>query len=173
MKHNPRLFKSLLLALLVVLTALAQHAFFPAAGASHTAWLLLALTTAIAMREREPRAAVFGLLAGALWDIASPLPDGALALFFFVFACAASLLSHFVFRQSLLTAAVLCAGGSVALGILLHILNVAGKDPSAFLSIVFASFLPCFLLTAVSLPLYYYLVRTIDRKWLPAPGNRK
>ena len=59
------------------------------------------------------------------------------------------------------------------LGILLHLFNVAGKDPSAFAAIVFGSFLPGFLLTAVSLPLYYYAVRAIDRKWFPAPGNRK
>ena len=173
MKHNARLIKSILFALLVILTALAQHAFFPAAGAAHTAYLLLALVTAIAMREREPRAAAYGLLAGALWDIASPLPDGVLALFFLVFACAASLLSHFLFRQSLLTAAVLCGGGSVLLGLLLYLLNCAGRDGSAFASLLFGSFLPCFLLTAVTLPVFYYAVRAIDRKWLPAPVKQR
>ena len=173
MKHNPRLVKSIWLVLLVVATALAQHAFLPAAGGQRTGFLLLALTTAIAMRERESRAAVFGLLAGALWDVASPLPDGVLALFFLVFACAASLLSHYLFRQSLLTAAVLCAGGSVLLGALLFFLNCAGRDASAFPSLLFGSFLPCFLLTAVSIPVYYYAVMAIDRRWLSAPGNQR
>ena len=170
MKHHPRLIKSILLIALAALTALAQHAFLPAAGAAHTAYLLLSLTTAVAMRERELRAAVFGLLAGALWDIASPLPDGVLALFFLIFACAASLLSHFVFRQSLLTAAVLCGGGCALLALLLFVLGHAGG--AAFFPLLFSAFLPCLLLTALSLPVFYYAVRAIDRKWLPAPGNR-
>ena len=67
----------------------------------------------------------------------------------------------------------LCAGGSILLGALLFFLNCAGKDASAFASLLFVSFLPCFLLTAVSLPVFYYAVRAIDRKWLPAPGNRQ
>lgn len=170
MKHNPRLIKSILLVLLVALTALAQHAFLPAAGAAHTAYLLLSLTTAIAMRERETRAAVFGLLAGALWDIASPLPDGVLALFFLVFACGASLLAHFVFRQSLLTAAVLCGGGCALLALLLFAFSRAGI--AAFFPLLFGSFLPCLLLTAISLPVFYFAVRAIDRKWFAAPGNQ-
>ena len=164
MKLQKHHIKYAALALLIVLTALFQNVFFPAAGNFHGAYFLIALTGAAAMFEPEPAAAVFGLLAGVLWDVASPLPDGVLALFFTVFACACSVLAHYLFRRTVPAAVVLTVGGSVLYAALHYVCSMLPQDGSAVGAIFFKSFLPCCFLTVLSAPVYYVCVRALEEK---------
>jgi rod shape-determining protein MreD len=162
MLRGKRYLKYALLAALILLTALAQNAFLPAFGARRTGWLLLALLSVIAMHETELTTAVFALLAGVLWDLASPLPDGMLALYLTVFACACSLLARCLFRKTLLTAAVLCAGGSFLFCLLSLLLRYTAKNAAALTGVTLHSLLPSLLLTAIALPVFYYVIRAIE-----------
>lgn len=164
MHHGRRYVKYAVLTALIVITALLQNSFLPALGARHTAWLLLALITAVAMHEPELNAAVYGILAGFLWDLTSPLPDGTIALLLTVFACACSLLARWLFRQTLLTAAVLCAAGCVACGLLTLLFRYLLTDASALPGVALSSFLPSLLLTAPALPVSWFLVRDIEKR---------
>ena len=168
---KPQIAKNAVIIALTVLTALFQNSFLPALGARHIAWLLLALVTAIAMRETELRAAACGLLAGMLWDIASPLPDGVITLFLTVYACACSLLARYLFRRTLLTAAVFCGGGCVIWFALSLLLNCAAKDFGALPGIILRNYLPPFLLTALALPVYEFAVRAVDTRFGAQPAK--
>ena len=164
MLRGKRYFKYALLAALILLTALTQNAFLPAFGARHTGWLLLALLTAVAMYEPELYTAAFALLAGVLWDLASPLPDGTVALFLTVYGCACSLLGRCLFRRTLLTAAVFCGGGGLLFCLLTILLRYAVKDAGALPGVALRALLPSLLLTAVSLPVFYFLIRAIEKR---------
>lgn len=164
MHHGKRYVKGAVFAVLIVLTALLQNAFLPALGARHTAWLLLALLTAIAMHEPELNAVAYGILSGLLWDIASPLPDGTVALFLTVYACTCSVLARWLFRQTLLTAAVFCGAGCVLCGLLTILLHYVIHDASALPGVALHTFLPSFLLTAPALPVFYFAVRAIEKR---------
>ena len=164
MKLQKHHVKYAVLVLLTVLTALFQNVFLPAAGGSHSVYFLIPLTVAMAMFEPEPAAAVFGLLTGILWDVASPLPDGILALFFTVFACASCLLSHYLFRRSVLSAVALTAGGCALYAAVHYLFSMLPKDGSAIGAIFFKSFLPCLILTVLTAPVYYAVVRALEEK---------
>lgn len=152
------------LVLLTMLTALFQNVFLPAAGGAVSVYFLIPLTVAAAMFEPEPAAAAFGLLTGVLWDVASPLPDGVLALFFTVFACAAGLLAHYLLRRTVLAAVVLTAGGCALYAAAHCLFSVLPKDGSAIGAIFFKSFLPCLILTVLTAPVYYAVVRALEEK---------
>ena len=164
MHHGKRYVKGAVFAALILATALLQNSFLPAMGMRHTAWLLLALVTAIAMHEPELYAAAYGILAGFLWDLASTLPDGTIALLLAVYACACSVLARWLFRQTLITAAVFCAAGCVACGLLTLLFHYILKDVSALPGVALSTFLPSVLLTAPVLPICYFLVRAIEKR---------
>ncbi len=165
MNNKPQIAKHVIFVALTVLTALFQNSFLPALGARHVAWCLLALLTAIAMRQTELFAAAYGLLAGLLWDIASPLPDGVITLFLTVYACACSLLARYLFRRTLLTAAVFCGGGCVIWFALSLLLNCAARDFGALPGIIIRFYLPPFLLTAPALPVYDFAAHAIETRF--------
>ena len=169
--NKSQIVKHVILVALTVLTALFQNSFLPALGARHVAWCLLALLTAIAMRQTELFAAAYGLLAGLLWDIASPLPDGVITLFLTVYACACSLLARYLFRRTLLTAAVFCGGGCTIWFALSLLLNCAAKDFGALPGIILRCYLPPFLLTALALPVYEFAVRAVETRFGAKPAK--
>ena len=171
MKNRSRIVKYAAFAAAVVVTALFQNAFVTAAGASRCAYCLISLTVAVAMFEPELPAAACGLLAGFLWDIASPLPDGTLALFFTVYACACSLLAHRLLRQTVIAAAVLTAGGCVLYAAVLLLFGVIPHSASALGGVAFQTILPCFALTALTIPPYYFGVRAIEKRCGLRSGN--
>ena len=162
MNNKPKMAKHVILVALTVLTALLQHSFLPALGVRHTAWLLLALLTAIAMHTTELPAAAYGVLTGLLWDLTSPLPDGTFALLLAAHACACSLLARWLFRQTLLTAAVFCAAGCAVCFTATLLLYYLPKDASALPGVILNAFLPSLLLTAPALPVFYFSARAID-----------
>ncbi len=163
MHRGNRYVKGAVLAAIILLTALTQNSFLPAFGARHTAWLLTALITAVAMHEPELNAAGYALLAGVLWDVTSPLPDGTITLFLTVCACACSLLARCLFRRTMLTAIVFCVGCNTLFCILTLAFQYAVKDFSALPGVVLQRFLPSFLLTVPALPAFYLLIRAIEK----------
>lgn len=171
MNNRTKIVKHAILVALTVLSALVQNSFLPVFGARHAAWLLLAAVTAIAVRESEPIAAAYGLLAGLLWDVASPLPDGVISLFLTVYACACSLLARYLFRQTFFSAAVFCGVGCTLWFFLSLTLGCVVKDASALSGVILRYYLPPFLLTAIALPVYYYAVRAVDTRFGARPAT--
>lgn len=148
------------LVLVILAAAALQNTFF--SGRMPTAFLLIPAAVSAAIYEKEFAGTFFGILCGALWDLASPVTDGVFTLIFAVCACACGLLSHYVFRNTLAAALLQTAGVTVIVlgaGLLSQIL----RDPTAALQVLTRMTLPSAALTAAVLPLFYYPVRLIEK----------
>lgn len=118
--------------------------------------LLLPLTVSVAMAEREYAGLCFGLLAGVLTDTASAVTDGVFTLYYAIIACAAGLLAHYVFRNTVLTAMLFTTvSGAVYCGILL-IFNCLIHDASYTGELLKGTYLPSVILSAVLTPITFY-----------------
>lgn len=126
-------------------------------------FLLIPLSVSIAMFEKEFAGMLFGLLAGVLWDISSPVTDGVYALFFTVAAFACGLLSHYVFRNSLKAAAFFTTVVFVLFCTVSLIFNCVLKDPSGAWYYVSHFCVRSFPAVILALPLTYYPVRSIEK----------
>lgn len=113
-------------------------------------FLLIPLVVCVSMFEKIIPAAIFGLLAGSLWDINVSIGDGFYALFLSFVAASCSMMINYYMRNNLSTAALLC-GIALLLYILIHWLcfvvfrGIEGGVftiisfylPSAFVSLIF------------------------------------
>lgn len=161
-------FRRVILAAAIVVSALIQNSASGILAKYNTGcFLLLPLTVSVAMFEKEFAGLFYGLLAGALWDLASPATDGVYALFFTLAAFFCGLLTHFVFRNSFKSAAVLTAGvfllfSAVSLTFICLVKDFSGVKYYATV------FLPrSAAVTAVSLPLSYYAVSFAEKRLRP------
>lgn len=125
-------------------------------GFSFPTGLLLPLTVSIAMAEREYAGLCFGILAGALTDLASSVTDGVFTLFFAVAACAAGLLAHYVFRNTVLTAMLFSAISCVVCCFILLVSNCLVYDASFAPELIKGTYLPSCILSTALTPLVYY-----------------
>lgn len=157
--------KRVLFTAAVVFFALFQNAFLPALGLTGPVWLLIPLVTALAMAEHEFAGMLFGLLAGALWDLSSPVSDGVITLFFTVFACAAGLLTRYLLRNSVLSAAALTSAGALAYSLISFLFNCLTRDTGAFGFSVGFFYLRGIIYSAVLTPVFYYPVRAVAAKF--------
>lgn len=106
-KITAQVLRRLIFLLLIILMWLLQFVLLPMLPIPFPVMLLLPATVSAAMNEHEFSGMLFGLAAGALWDIFSPVTDGFLALFFAFSAYIFGLLTHYFMRNTLLTALVL------------------------------------------------------------------
>lgn len=160
--QNKRPFiRRLLLTLLILLTSVLQNAFLGAVKPGIL--LLIPLVVCISMYEREFAAFFFGILCGALWDLTSPLPDGLYALCFALLAFASGLLAKRVFRNTPAAAMLLCFLFASAVNLIAVVYALLSAGFSGILSSVVRTYLPSALLTTVFCPLFYFLVRSIER----------
>ncbi len=145
---------------LFVLAAVLQGTFLGAAR--FTPVLLVPLTAAVCAHEREFAGLFFGLLGGVLYDALSPAADGVFTLLFAAAGCAVGLLMHYVFRGTLLSVFILTLAFSLLTVITGFVFTVLIHDAGGALGVFRRGYLPCALVTALLLPLFYYPVRALD-----------
>ena len=97
--------------LLILLAHLLQNTpgWFPAFFGIRV-YFLLTFTVCLGLFEREIAGAMFGLVAGALWDSVSPLGDGYHAFLFLIIGAVCGILINTVMRNNLITALLLILG---------------------------------------------------------------
>lgn len=128
----------------------------PAAGFGVPVFILLPLLISISMYEREFTGLLFGLFAGALWDLASPLTDGLLALFFAILAYSIGLMSRYILRNTLLCQIVLTLVTSSAYSLFMLFYTGLSSGFGIWRELIFTTWLPAILLTAfISIPVYF------------------
>ncbi len=158
----------IVLILVVLFTALVQNTAGGILSKYNAGFfLLIPMSVSIAMFEKEFTGMLFGLLAGILWDVSSPVTDGVFALFFTVTAFFCGLLTHYVFRNSLKAAAVFTAAGFLLFCGVSLLFNCVFKDANGawyYLSVFCVHSFPA---TLLPLPLAYYLVKTIEKHLRP------
>ena len=146
----------------IICTALIQNSAGGASGIG--VFLLVPLSVSIAMFEHEFSGMLYGLLCGILWDLSSAIPDGIYALYFTVFACLAGLLTHYLLRNTLISAFVLNISGTLGVCILNFIFNCLAKDATDIWNTIKFFYIPSFLLTVAVIPFFYFPVRFLEKK---------
>ena len=146
----------------IICTALLQNSSDSSSGIG--VFLLVPLTVSIAMFEHEFSGMLYGLLCGALWDLSAAIPDGIYTLYFTVFACLAGLFTHYLLRNTLISAFVLNIFGTLGVCMLNFIFNCLAKDAADIWNTVKFFYIPSFVLTVVTIPFIYFPVRFLERK---------
>lgn len=146
----------------IICTALLQNSTDSSSGVG--VFLLVPLAVSIAMFEHEFSGMLYGLLCGALWDLSSAIPDGIYALYFTVFSCVAGLLTHYILRNTLISALVLNIFGTLGVCVLNFIFNCLAKDAADIWNTIKFFYIPSFILTVITIPFIYFPVRFLERK---------
>ncbi len=124
------------------------------------AFLLVPLTVAVAMHEREIPAALFGAFAGILWDISSG-NDGFNTLVLMLISTVCSLLiSHFM-RTNVITAFVLGGGAVVVYELLYILINIVLSGGAGSLGLLVAFYLPSAIYTLVFVPVMFFIIQWV------------
>ncbi len=145
--------------LLTLAAFILQFTIIPKTGIPVSFYLLIPVCISISMFEKEFSGLFFGLIAGALWDLASPLTDGFLALVFAVICCLAGLLTHYLLRNTLLTAIILSLTASVLYTLILQFYFIESFSIDLFSKLLQEHYLPPVIITAVLTVPVYFLVR--------------
>ncbi len=150
-----------LYALIIGLVALVQNSPYvlPEIFGAR-ALILLPLVVSIAMFEREIAAAVFGALAGILWDICS-VKDGFNSVVLLLICAVCSLLIIRLMRNNILTALVLGAGSIVTYCVIYIIINLLFGGAGASISQIFTFYLPTGIYTLLFVPVFYFPISWI------------
>lgn len=156
------LLRRALLAALLLLAGILQNTFFSSLRPG--LWLLIPVTVAIAVHEKEFAGTFYGIFAGALWDMASPAPDGIYTLCFAVFACVCGLLAKRIFRSTLPSAMLLCLLFTAAICAVSILYTVFCAGAQGLISAVLRFYLPSALLTTLVLPVFYYPVKFLEQR---------
>ena len=153
-----------LFAVMIIAAYLVQLVIIPRAVQSFSIFLLPGLLCAISMCEKELPAAFFGLAAGALWDLASPVTDGAFALIFTVFCCTASLLTRYLIRNTLLTAVIFTAILSVAVFFTVQLFYISHITAELFTRSINTELVPTLISAVIfAIPFYIFISRISTR----------
>lgn len=121
-------------------------------------FLSIPLCVVIAMFEREVTAALFGALAGVMWDISSGV-DGFNAIVLMTLCSICSLLISHLMRNNVLTSLVL-GSGSVAAYEIIYI-GVRFWGAGNPIRPIFTFYLPSLIITVVFVPICYYIIKEI------------
>ncbi len=159
--NKPKYIRFGLYVLIIGLVALVQNSpyILPDIFGAR-AFILLPLLVSIAMFEREIAAAVFGVLAGVLWDIGSAR-DGFNSIVLLLICAVCSLLIIRLMRNNILTALVLGAGSVISYCVLYILINLVLSGAGASVIQVFTFYLPSCIYTLVFVPIFYFPVSWI------------
>ncbi len=148
--------------LLFLLIAVAQNTVLGMRGSLLLP--LIPLTVSVCIFEHEYAGFFFGVLGGALYDLASPAADGIYTLVFAVLGCAVGLTMHYLFRNTLLSAFMLTLLFALFTALTGFIFMVLAKEAAGSFAIFRRRFLPGAILTSLLLPVFYYPIRALDQK---------
>ncbi len=124
------------------------------------AFLMIPLTIAISMHEREVPAAVFGAGAGVVWDSVSANEGFSTLLLMLLGAICSILISHLM-RNNIITAFVLGCGAVAIYELLYIFVNIILSGAGGAIRQMLTFYLPSFIYTAAFIPVFYYIVRWI------------
>ncbi len=156
----------LLYALIIFLAHILQNAvpIFPEIASARPI-LLIPVAVCIAMFEGEIIGAGAGLLAGVLWDTVTVTADGYVALYLML-ACAVCGVLLRVFMRNNIVTYLIMNSGIIFIYIVTYVLffiSARGIDGAG--QIFLRYYIPMGLYSFILTPLWYYLIRTIYRKF--------
>lgn len=126
---------------------------------------LLPLTVVLGMFERETYGLYYGLLAGIMWDMNLGSGDGFNAFFFALVGFSCGLLMTYLMMNNLITAGILCSAWTVLYFFVSWLIFIAAKGTHGGALVLLTEYLPSALVNILTLPIYYYAVRAIMKKF--------
>ena len=166
------LYRRSILVLLMLACAILQNTSLPFAGGSFRIWLLLPLVVVAAMFEKETVGFLTGLFAGCLWDTSAASADGVKALFFALVGGVCGLLIRYIMRNTLSAALVLTTAVSLFFTLGHWFTNVVLLQAGSTLRTLFVFYLPQTVLTILTAPLFYFLIRALEKRFR-LPGDAR
>lgn len=159
------IFRRLSLALIILLISVLQNTdgYFPQVFGIR-ALLLIPAIVCVAMYERDIWGLVFGIFAGALWDVvASGASFNALFLMTVGFICGT--LINTIMRNNVVTASILTFIFSAIYNIFYWLFNFvfSGLDSAGYMLIRY--YLPGIAYTTVFVPIIFIAVRAVEKKF--------
>ena len=162
-QNKKLIFRRLCLALILLLLSVLQNTngLFPQIFGVR-ALLLIPAVVCIAMFERDVFGMIFGLYAGALWDV---FPSGASynALFLLTVGFICGTLINTIMRNNVVTAGILSFTAITLYNIIYWLFNFvfSGLDSAAFM--LWRYYLPSILYTAVFIPVMFIIIRSVEK----------
>ena len=159
-----RTLKKVLCLLLIVAAYIIQFTFLPRSSFPFSVYLLIPAVVAVAMFEYEFSGLFFGLFAGVLWDLASPLPDGIMAFSLALASLTVGLLSHYLLRNTLLTTLLFTSLMSILYSFFALLIMNTGLDFSEFRNIFVRFYFPSVILSVMTSVPVYLLISKVSLK---------
>lgn len=156
-----RWFVFLLLLLLIDMLQNTSGLFPQVFGAR--ALLLVPAVACLGMFEKETAGALFGLFAGLLWDTVSVQHSGFNSVFLMIFGCFCGLMVSHLMQNTLLSALILGAGGSVLYVLLYWLFFLALPRDADMWQVLVRFYLPSALYTILTAPFLYLILRFIRK----------
>lgn len=156
--------KRVLYALLIFSAFLIQCTVLPLTDIHFPIFILLPTLVCVAIFEKEFSGFFYGLFAGLLFDLASPLTDGLFALLLSAYACAVGLFGKYLLRNTPANVTILTFIGSVFYCVLSIILIPGTVTYSNLITLLETIWLPAVISAVIlSIPMYF-TVRAIALK---------
>ena len=159
------IYRRLSLALILLAVSVLQNTdgFFPQVFGIR-ALLLIPAVVCISMYERDMWGLIFGVFAGALWDVfASGASFNALFLLTIGFLCGT--LINTIMRNNVVTASILGFTATLIYTLIYWAFNfpLAGLDRPAFMLLRY--YVPEIIYTTLFIPLIFIIVRNVEKKF--------
>lgn len=159
------IFRRLSLALILLLISVLQNTdgFFPQVFGIR-ALLLIPAVVCIAMFERDTFGMIFGIFAGALWDVfASGASFNALFLLTAGFLCGT--LINTIMRNNIVTASILTFIFSAIYNIVYWLFNFVFAQLDSAFFMLWRYYLPSIAYTTVFVPIIFIIIRNVEKKF--------
>lgn len=124
---------------------------------------LLALIIPIAMEKGEVVGAVVGVISGLLWDMALPSPFGSYGFLFMCFCVIVGLLSRLLLQRTWFNNLFLVFACVLIIQMIDFFFNYTIFGYEGISKIFFTQHIPCVIYTTVISPVFYFLVKWINK----------
>ena len=124
---------------------------------------LLALTISIAMEKGEIAGEIVGVISGLLWDMALPSPFGSYGFLFMFFGVVIGLLSRLLLQRTWFNNMFLVFGSVLVIQVIDFFFNYVIFGYTRIATVFLTQHLPCVLYTTLVSPIFYFLIRWINK----------
>lgn len=128
------------------------------------ALILIPAVVAAAMYEREIAGVLYGLLAGALWDIFAA-GNNFNAIFLVITGFASAMLINIFMRNNFVTHLIISAGAAGIYSLIYWLYHFVIINSGGAFYMLIRYYLPGVILTAVLSPLIFLLIRALEKKY--------
>lgn len=153
-------------ALLIILCAVLQNTdgYFPTVFGAHF-FILIPLCVTIAVFEGEVWGAVFGIFAGALWDVVRGTGDGTNTLFLFIVCAVCGLLVHHLMQTNFVTAFALSAVSCFLFSLLYAMFFISAKGIEGTAYLLARYYLPSAVISSALTVIFFPIVKRVSKKF--------